>query len=457
LPHQDDHSDEASILPQSDLNPLLNPLLEQNMGRWAEVYFTSTPEKREQALLDLLHELRAENAAREAALSAPVAEQASLPLTENAGEILGMRAARMRCAACGRENPASHRFCGICGTAVLERSAANDARMADLHTTDLIVADREPVSLECADLEPIDLNRADLNAIDVAVEDHSLMYPRREEHVRHESAHREAAPSAPGSLVSSDSRFVTFENAPFESPMRTNESWQPPGGSDEAYHAGQTGGILDPEPASASYRIPLVIVLAFVLLALGYMTWRSMQTADSSHSAAPATQSTAAPPEPTTSSSPSTVDTPDAISPAGNQAVDQSSDATDSRSKVSPSEVASAKGANSPAAQMTLIPKRNPQAETVSRNGSEELAMAQRYLNGAAGQERDSAEAAKWLWKAIAKHNGEASLLLSDLYLKGDGVGKNCDQARVLLDSAAVRGVTGAAERLRQLQAFGCS
>jgi TPR repeat protein len=42
------------------------------------------------------------------------------------------------------------------------------------------------------------------------------------------------------------------------------------------------------------------------------------------------------------------------------------------------------------------------------------------------------------------------------LYLKGDGVSKNCDQARVLLDSAARAGVKDAGERLRHLQAFGC-
>jgi TPR repeat protein len=40
--------------------------------------------------------------------------------------------------------------------------------------------------------------------------------------------------------------------------------------------------------------------------------------------------------------------------------------------------------------------------------------------------------------------------------LKGDGVSKNCDQARVLLDSAARQGMAGAGERLRNLQAFGC-
>ena len=35
-------------LPRPDLNPLVNPLLGEHMGRWAEVYFTSPPEEREQ-------------------------------------------------------------------------------------------------------------------------------------------------------------------------------------------------------------------------------------------------------------------------------------------------------------------------------------------------------------------------------------------------------------------------
>ena len=82
--------------------------------------------------------------------------------------------------------------------------------------------------------------------------------------------------------------------------------------------------------------------------------------------------------------------------------------------------------------------------------------MAQHYLDGTNAHAHDNGEAAKWLWKAIAKHNGPAMVALADLYLKGNGVSKNCDQARVLLDSAALRGVAGAGQRLRNLQAFGC-
>ncbi len=87
--------------------------------------------------------------------------------------------------------------------------------------------------------------------------------------------------------------------------------------------------------------------------------------------------------------------------------------------------------------------------------------MAQQYLNGSnlngsSGQERNRAEGAKWLWKAVSKHNAEATLLLADLYLRGEGVGKSCDQAHILLDAAARQGIKGAGDKLRHLQAFGC-
>jgi TPR repeat protein len=77
-------------------------------------------------------------------------------------------------------------------------------------------------------------------------------------------------------------------------------------------------------------------------------------------------------------------------------------------------------------------------------------------LSGNHGMTRDSREAAQWLWKAVGKGNLAATMALSDLYLRGDGVPKNCDQARLLLDAAARKGGTTAAQRLRNLQAFGC-
>jgi TPR repeat protein len=102
------------------------------------------------------------------------------------------------------------------------------------------------------------------------------------------------------------------------------------------------------------------------------------------------------------------------------------------------------------------VPAGAPQVQTAPGNGAAELALAENYLNGRPTGVRDSSEAAKWLWKSVGKRNAGASLLLSDLYLRGDGVPQSCDQARLLLYAAARRRARGAAERIRNLQAFGC-
>ncbi len=90
-----------------------------------------------------------------------------------------------------------------------------------------------------------------------------------------------------------------------------------------------------------------------------------------------------------------------------------------------------------------------------SQSGAADLASAQKYLDSESGS-RNAAQAAKLLWKAVGKQNKTAILLLADLYERGDGVPKSCDQAEVLLVAAAKKGSTAAADRLRQLQSSGC-
>ena len=70
---------------------------------------------------------------------------------------------------------------------------------------------------------------------------------------------------------------------------------------------------------------------------------------------------------------------------------------------------------------------------------------------------RDSSEAAKLLWKSVRKQNATAALLLSDLYLRGDGVPRSCDQARLLLVAAARRGAPQAAQQLARSGVAGLS
>ena len=60
------------------------------------------------------------------------------------------------------------------------------------------------------------------------------------------------------------------------------------------------------------------------------------------------------------------------------------------------------------------------------------------------------------LWSAVASGNSSAEVDLARLYLRGDGVPRNCEQARVLLRAAAKRGSVEAQQQLKELRASGC-
>jgi TPR repeat protein len=102
-----------------------------------------------------------------------------------------------------------------------------------------------------------------------------------------------------------------------------------------------------------------------------------------------------------------------------------------------------------------LEPVKAPASAPPLDNGSEELSVAQRYLNGTSGA-RDPSMAATWLWKAVSKQNPTALVLLSDLYAHGEGVSRNCDQARLLLVAAAKKGAPDAGMKLRNFENRGC-
>jgi hypothetical protein len=198
------------------------------------------------------------------------------------------------------------------------------------------------------------------------------------------------------------------------------------------------------EESSPPYLVYIGMILAIAVAVLAYMVWRSSQP-QSAHAPSPA-QPAIIQPAPVSTSVPQTAATHAA----------QERNLPQERSRhvapIATETTAAAKPAKSAVPSAMQSQDLNG---AVRDNGSEELAMARHFL-GANGESRDSSEAAKWLWKSIAKHNGEATILLADLYLKGDGVSKNCDQARVLLDSAARKGLPGAGDRLRNLQAFNC-
>ncbi|PYY05777.1 MAG: hypothetical protein DMG69_25445 [Acidobacteria bacterium] len=87
--------------------------------------------------------------------------------------------------------------------------------------------------------------------------------------------------------------------------------------------------------------------------------------------------------------------------------------------------------------------------------GAHEFLEGRRYLEGQ-GVAKNSALAAAWLWKSVARKNVNAVLLLSDLYARGDGVPQSCDQARLLLGAAARKGSAKAKDKLLALPRMGC-
>ena len=90
-----------------------------------------------------------------------------------------------------------------------------------------------------------------------------------------------------------------------------------------------------------------------------------------------------------------------------------------------------------------------------SEGGQSELDAALASLRGTNGTP-DSFRAARLLWAAVGKGNSSAEVILADLYVRGAGVPKSCEQGRVLLRAASKSGNHEAETKLRELNTKGC-
>ncbi|MGC2198278.1 MAG: hypothetical protein WA628_26645, partial [Terriglobales bacterium] len=139
MPHpQEKTPDRITELPNPELNPLLNPTLGQNLGRWAEVYFTTSPEKREAAVGELLRELKA----------SPVPEAAEsggeAPSSFEASEI-PVSAPDLQCGECGHRYDGPQRFCGMCGAPLAAEQASSENYPLERTMAEEPARDLEPV------------------------------------------------------------------------------------------------------------------------------------------------------------------------------------------------------------------------------------------------------------------------------------------------------------------------
>lgn len=382
-PPEDNRKPPVNI-PDPDLNPMTNTLLAQNMGRWAEVYFTTPAEKRDEAVQELLRELKTgKRGPRQTPTETPItaAEEeildAKAKLLElekkmaqsNSSPSGGMNAPvvvepsgteDLVCPACLSKNKARQRFCGLCGFSFIAGGGVE---------------------------------------------------------------HPAQAP--PPSLSS-----------PVAEPMREGNDWS-------WLHEKNLSQLQHPQREGGAWKYVLVLLLLLAACIAGYFWWRSSVTKKS----VSGTGSTAAVQTGTENETSSTSDGKESRSElnrvpdrAATKAAESHHDTTGMRPSTSTPSERNGSFKSAPAhAQVS-----------VGQQGVQELEKGRDYLDGR-GVPKDSTLAAKWLWKAVAKQNTEAAVILSQLYVSGNGVPKSCDQARLLLTAVAKRGSDEARQKLKDV------
>jgi hypothetical protein len=377
-PPEDDRKT-AENLPDPELNPMTNTLLAQNMGRWAEVYFTTPPEKRDAAVQQLLRELRSgvkptQNGISEEKIT--VSEQEILDAKQKFVELENTLAELQRkrveesasassesaelelmCPACLSKNKLGQRFCGLCGfTLSADRNSPSQA------------------------VPPVPQPKSEATAIERAGDDWSWLHERN----------------------------------------RT--------------------ALVVKQQKTTNWKYVFVVVFVLMGCALGYLWWRgSLQTRadekerNTAHRDVGSVRPNAA--EKTSSQR----------VPVGKGATAEPERANSSKQKHK-----QAAAQASTEAERRSVPSNSAVENSIPEGGMQELETARRYLDGR-GVPKDSSVAAQWLWKSIAKKNTEALITLSDMYAAGDGVPKSCDQARLLLSTAAQRGSQEAREKLKSI------
>ena len=138
---------------REELNPLLNPILEQNLSQWAKVYFTTPPEGRDQAVRDLLRQLRVEVGPTDGSnVSAGVP-----PLRSGTGPADSEPSAHsITCSHCHSENAPEQQFCGFCGEPFTRAKAAELAPQPERRSVDKDPSPAEPLSFLGLNAAPAD-------------------------------------------------------------------------------------------------------------------------------------------------------------------------------------------------------------------------------------------------------------------------------------------------------------
>lgn len=353
-PHDEPKS--GNGLPNPELNPMTNPVLGQHLGLWAQVYFTSPPEKREEAVKQLLRDLES------GVKSPPTPPPVAAPLLPTQAETTEAVPQELICPACLHRNATKQQFCGLCGFPL--KSHLGETKLSILPVP-------EPPQPPPVDRKP------------------------------------------------DDWQWLHEKNvADLWTAKKPTPLWK--------------------------YLLPLVAVL--VAAAALYMIWNFRSAGASSPHPETPTTSPAVPSQNSGNTTPGQSETGLSAKPVNSQpspeALEKSSPAEEEKNKKSPLPL-------EPASDSHLMPS------STSVPGGEEFNRGRNYLEGINGP-KNTILGMQWLWRSVGKKNEDAVLLLSDLYARGNGIPKSCDQARVLLMAAVKRGSAAAGEKLKNINATDC-
>jgi hypothetical protein len=106
--------------------------------------------------------------------------------------------------------------------------------------------------------------------------------------------------------------------------------------------------------------------------------------------------------------------------------------------------------------QGTQLPPMQSEAVIRSTQPRPESLLEQPAERQKADPPRSESESVASLWDAVKGGSVAAEMSLAERFARGEGVAKNCDQARVLLKAAAGKGNKEARLRLYQLESGGC-
>jgi hypothetical protein len=372
--------------PDADLNPMTNTLLAQNMGRWAEVYFTTPPEKRDEAVQELLRELKTgERGPRQTPTEAPI--------TATEEEILNAKAKLLELEK-QKAQPNTSRNAAVTAPALIEPSAPED--------------------LVC----PACLSKNKAHQRFCGLCGLSLITGRDAEH----------QPQAPPPSSSSAAA----------EPMREGNDWS-------WLHERNLSELGHPQGEGGAWKYVLVLLLLLAACIAGYLWWRNNVRSNG----VSGMSSSAVVQRETENQTSSTAEGKNSRSELSRVPDRSQTKATEPHHDTSGTPV-STPPRSQPASSSNSTPAHAQ--GSVAEQGVQELEKGRDYLEGR-GVPKDSTLAAKWLWKSVAKQNTEATVILSQLYVSGNGVPKSCDQARLLLSAVAEKGSDGASQQLKDVVA----